>query len=123
MQRGPRHRAHPGQEAGRVHHTVDRKTDVYDGKHGFWRLCNYIPSVTYSGSADTAILRRTGEAFGEFRRQLADFRAFAEGFFSRTADMKQRKPPAAKIARWSKSWIPDKKAPLFRQFAGRAGPL
>lgn len=57
------------------HHTTDRKTYVYDEEHGFWRLCNYIPSVTYSGSADTAILRRTGEAFGEFQRQLADFPA------------------------------------------------
>ncbi|MCF2617596.1 phosphotransferase [Oscillibacter valericigenes] len=55
------------------HHTRDRKTYVYDGEHGFWRLTNYIPSVTYSGTSDPEVLRRTGEAFGAFRRQLSDF--------------------------------------------------
>ena len=57
------------------HHTHDRKTFVYDEEHGFWRLTNYIPSVTYSGSTDPEILRRTGEAFGAFQRQLSDFPA------------------------------------------------
>ena len=55
------------------HHTRDRKTYVYDEEHGFWRLTNYIPSVTYSGSSDPEVLRRTGEAFGAFQRQLSDF--------------------------------------------------
>ena len=55
------------------HHTSDRKTYIYDEEHGFWRLTNYIPSVTYNGSTDTEVLRRTGEAFGAFQRQLADF--------------------------------------------------
>ena len=55
------------------HHTKERKTFVYDEEGGFWRLTNYIPSVTYSGSTDPDILRRTGEAFGAFQRKLADF--------------------------------------------------
>lgn len=55
------------------HHTKERKTYVYDEEGGFWRLTNYIPSVTYSGSADAEILRRTGEAFGAFQRKLSDF--------------------------------------------------
>lgn len=55
------------------HHTSDRKTYIYDEEHGFWRLTNYIPSVTYNGSTDAQVLRRTGEAFGAFQRQLADF--------------------------------------------------
>ena len=55
------------------HHTSDRKTYIYDEEHGFWRLTNYIPSVTYNGSTDMQVLRRTGEAFGAFQRQLADF--------------------------------------------------
>ena len=55
------------------HHTNDRKTYIYDDENGFWRLTNFIPSVTYSASSDTDILRRTGEAFGSFQRQLSDF--------------------------------------------------
>ena len=55
------------------HHTRERKTYVYDEEGGFWRLTNYIPSVTYSESKNVEVLRRTGEAFGAFQRKLADF--------------------------------------------------
>ncbi len=54
------------------HHTADRKTYVIDGEN-FWRLTNYIPSVTYSASDDPKIIRNAGHAFGEFQQQLADF--------------------------------------------------
>jgi len=55
------------------HHTGDRKTYIYDEEHGFWRLCNFIPSVTYNSSTDDEVLRRSGEAFGEFQMLLSDF--------------------------------------------------
>ena len=42
------------------HHTRERKTYVYDEEGGFWRLTNYIPSVTYSESKNVEVLRRTG---------------------------------------------------------------
>lgn len=61
-----------GQVALHFHHTGDRKNYIYDDEHGFWRLCNYIPSVTYDGTDDEAVLRRTGEAFGEFQQLLSD---------------------------------------------------
>ena len=64
-----------GGTALHYHHTGDRKTYVYDEEHGFWRLCNYILSVTYNSGASLEILRQTGKAFGEFQRQLADFPA------------------------------------------------
>ena len=54
-------------------HTRERTTYVYDEEGGFWRLTNYIPSVTYSESKNVEVLRRTGEAFGAFQRKLADF--------------------------------------------------
>jgi len=63
-----------GGTALHYHHTADRKTYVYDDDHGFWRLCNYIPSVTFNSSQDHEVLRRTGAAFGEFQRLLSDFR-------------------------------------------------
>lgn len=54
------------------HHTADRKTYVEDGDN-FWRMTNYIPSVTYNTLKDPKILRNAGAAFGEFQTQLSDF--------------------------------------------------
>ena len=54
------------------HHTEDRKTYVVDGED-FWRMTNYIPSITFNAVQDPEILRNAGAAFGEFQNQLADF--------------------------------------------------
>lgn len=62
----------PGQVALHFHHTADRKTYVIDGDN-FWRMTNYVPSVTYNAVKDAKVLRNAGMAFGEFQMQLADF--------------------------------------------------
>lgn len=62
----------PGQMALHFHHTYDRKTYVIDGGN-FWRMTNYVPSVTYNTVRDPQILRNAGMAFGEFQTDLADF--------------------------------------------------
>ena len=62
----------PGQLALHFHHTADRKTYVADGKN-FWRMTNYISSVSYDGVKNLEIIRNAGKAFGEFQMQLADF--------------------------------------------------
>ena len=62
----------PGQLALHFHHTADRKTYVIDGSD-FWRMCNYVPSVTYNVVTDLDIVRNAGMAFGEFQMDLADF--------------------------------------------------
>lgn len=62
----------PGQVALHFHHTVDRKTYVIDGKN-FWRMTNYIPSITYDVPPSLELIRNAGKAFGEFQNQLADF--------------------------------------------------
>ena len=62
----------PGRVALHFHHTADRKTYVIDGDN-FWRLTNYIPSVTYNSVENPDIIRNAGRAFGEFQTQLADF--------------------------------------------------
>ena len=62
----------PGQMALHFHHTQDRKTYVIDGDN-FWRMTNYIPSVTYNSVKDPVILHNAGIAFGEFQTDLADF--------------------------------------------------
>lgn len=62
----------PGQVALHFHHTEDRATYVLDGEN-FWRLLNYVPSVTYNTVNDVNIVRNAGVAFGDFQRSLADF--------------------------------------------------
>lgn len=62
----------PGQTALHFHHTADRKTYVIDGDN-FWRMTNYIPSVTHNEVRTPEIARSAGAAFGEFQVQLADF--------------------------------------------------
>lgn len=62
----------PGQLALHFHHTADRKTYVVDGSN-FWRMTNYVPSVTFNAVTDMDIVRNAGKAFGEFQMDLADF--------------------------------------------------
>jgi len=62
----------PGQLALHFHHTADRKTYIEDGKN-FWRMTNYVPSVTYNSVKDMDIVRNAGKAFGEFQMDLHDF--------------------------------------------------
>ena len=62
----------PGQVALHFHHTADRKTYIIDGEN-FWRMTNYVPSITYNAVKDLRIVRNAGSAFGEFQMQLTDF--------------------------------------------------
>jgi hypothetical protein len=62
----------PSEVALHFHHTADRKTYVEDGEN-FWRMTNYIPSVTYDVVTNLNLIRNAGKAFGEFQMQLADF--------------------------------------------------
>lgn len=66
----------PGQLALHFHHTADRKTYIIDGDN-FWRMTNFIPSVTYNTVDDMRVIRSAGRAFGEFQMELADFAADA----------------------------------------------
>ena len=62
----------PGKTALHFHHTADRKTYVIDGDN-FWRMTNYVKSVTYNSVKDPVILCNAGKAFGEFQMDLSDF--------------------------------------------------
>lgn len=62
----------PGQLTLHFHHTKDRKTYVIDGEN-FWRMTNYVPSVTYNTISDLQIIRNAGKAFGEFQMDLEGF--------------------------------------------------
>jgi len=41
----------------------------------FWRVVNYVDSVTFNSSEDLGIIESTGKAFGAFQTQLSDFDA------------------------------------------------
>ena len=56
------------------HHTADRKNYLED-KDGFWRLSNYVPSVTFDTCDDVKVIRSAGEAFGDFQMMLSEFDA------------------------------------------------
>lgn len=56
------------------HHTKDRKNYLEDAE-GFWRLSNYVPSITFDTCDDVDVLRNAGEAFGEFQQTLSNFDA------------------------------------------------
>lgn len=62
----------PGQLALHFHHTKDRKTYIADGKD-FWRMSNFIPSVTHNVVKNLDVIRNAGRAFGEFQMELSDF--------------------------------------------------
>lgn len=62
----------PGKVTLHFHHTADRKTYISDGED-FWRMTNFIPSVTHNVVSDLQVVRNAGRAFGEFQMQLSDF--------------------------------------------------
>ncbi len=62
------HYHHTGEEDG-------RKTYLMDEDGSFWRICNYVPSVTFDTCDDLRVVRNAGEAFGEFQMALSDFDA------------------------------------------------
>lgn len=62
----------PGKLALHFHHTADRKTYVADGDN-FWRMTNFVPSITYNAVTDLDVVRNAGKAFGEFQMDLSDF--------------------------------------------------
>jgi len=68
------HAKDPDRRALHFHHTHDRKTYIFD-KSGFWRLFNFIPSVTYSATDNLRVIQNAGRAFGDFQMMLSDFDA------------------------------------------------
>ena len=40
---------------------------------GFWRLCDFIESITYNTCEDLQIVKNAGQAFGQFQMHLSDF--------------------------------------------------
>ncbi len=56
------------------HHTQERNNYLMD-EDGFWRLSNYVPSVTFNSCGNLDIVRSAGQAFGGFQMMLSAFDA------------------------------------------------
>lgn len=55
------------------HHTAQGASYYISDADSFWRVVNYIDSVTLELSDDPAVIEATGKAFGDFQNSLADF--------------------------------------------------
>ncbi len=68
------HAKYPHVKCLHFHHTAERNNYLMD-EYGFWRLSNYVPSVTFNSCEDLEIVRRAGQAFGDFQMMLSEFDA------------------------------------------------
>lgn len=64
---------YPHQTTLQFYRTEDGRNYCFQGETAFWRVVNYIDSVTFDASEDLNIIRAAGKAFGAFQAQLSDF--------------------------------------------------
>lgn len=57
-------------------HHIYTGENYYVDETGFWRMVNWIESVTYNTCDDLGILRNAGGAFGRFQKDLTFFNAY-----------------------------------------------
>ena len=65
---------HPDNQSLHFHHIASGENYLMD-EDGFWRLSNYVPSITFDTCDDLSVVRSAGEAFGDFQLMLSDFDA------------------------------------------------
>lgn len=64
---------YPDQITLHFYHT-DGGRNYFVGEEGyFWRVSNFVDSVTFDLCDDLSVIEATGEAFGHFQMQLSDF--------------------------------------------------
>ncbi|MBQ4289777.1 MAG: aminoglycoside phosphotransferase family protein [Clostridia bacterium] len=63
----------PSETVLHFHHTPDGDNFFFDGDGSFWRVMNYIDSITFNVCEDLSVIAATGEAFGHFQMQLSGF--------------------------------------------------
>ena len=63
----------PNQLSLHFYHTKSGEIYHVAEDHCFWRVTNYVDSITFDSTDDLAVIESTGEAFGKFQMQLADF--------------------------------------------------
>lgn len=68
------HSKFPTMKCLHFHHTQERNNYLMD-EDGFWRMSNYVPSVTFNSCDDLDVVQSAGRAFGSFQMMLSDFDA------------------------------------------------
>lgn len=64
---------YPDQQTLHYYHTDEGLNYYICEDNAFWRIVNYIESVTFDSSDDLNVIEATGKAFGQFQTQLSDF--------------------------------------------------
>ena len=64
---------YPNQITLHFHHTDEGLNYYLYEEDAFWRVVNYVDSITFNSSDDLNIIEATGKAFGNFQTQLSDF--------------------------------------------------
>ena len=64
---------YPNQTTLHFHHTDEGLNYYLCEDNAFWRVINYVDSVTFNTSEDLAVIESTGKAFGQFQTQLSNF--------------------------------------------------
>lgn len=64
---------YPDQVSLHFHHTEEGLNYYLYDAQSFWRVVNYVESVTFNASDDLFVIEATGKAFGRFQMQLAEF--------------------------------------------------
>lgn len=64
---------YPQQITLHFHHTADGANYYITDEKSFWRVVNYVESITMNSCDDLCVIEATGKAFGNFQTQLSDF--------------------------------------------------
>lgn len=64
---------YPDQITLHFYHTDEGLNYYVCGEDAFWRIINYVDSVTFNSSEDLSVIESTGKAFGRFQTQLSAF--------------------------------------------------
>ena len=64
---------YPDQKTLHYYHTDEGVNYYICEDNAFWRIVNYIDSVTFDSSDDLNVIEATGKAFGQFQTRLSDF--------------------------------------------------
>ena len=64
---------YPDQRTLRYYYTDEGLNYYVCDDNAFWRVVNYIDSVTFDASEDLHVIDATGKAFGRFQTNLSDF--------------------------------------------------
>ncbi|MBP3437536.1 MAG: aminoglycoside phosphotransferase family protein [Clostridia bacterium] len=63
----------PHQITLHFHHTDEGLNYYICEEDVFWRVINYVDSVTFNSTEDLGVIESTGKAFGQFQTQLSEF--------------------------------------------------